>query len=158
MRISNKLIYFLHKHKKIRKRKEENLPPWKEKLHQFNEKHLKRQEIFVERMIPLLIVLLLLIIFGEFSHTLNFFNWNWMEQVAGFFSSHEDAIYVIDQIIIAFFVVDLYFSFFKKKTFIGFLKHYFLDILAVAPFGLVFRLTEIGEAQAILHVSTDIER
>lgn len=152
MALHHKIIHHLHKFHKIRKKKEENLPLWKEKWNSFNETKLGWLERFVDRSIPWLVILLLFVILGEFSQELNLFGWQWMEHVATFMNAQEHTILIIDRIIVGFFLIDIYFNFFKKATFLSFLKTSALDILAVIPLGLFFRV-EAGEAQSILHVS-----
>ena len=158
MRLHNKVIHGIRKYHRIRKAKEENLPPWKEKWHGFNRKYLHWLESLVDKLIPWLVFLLLLMILGEFSEYLNFFHWHWVDFVSEFFHEHEAIINIVDQVIITFFVIDLYFNFFRKATFVSFLKTSILDIIAVAPLGLIFRVSEISEAQSILHVTEDIEK
>ena len=143
----------------IRKRKEK-LPPWKAKWNDFNGKYLAWLEKFVEKMIPWLVLILLFVILGEYSGDLNIFHWNWIDQVSGFFHHHEAQIHLLDQVIIGFFIVDLYFNFFKKATVQSFLETSILDIIAVAPMGLIFDFAGVGvsEAQQVLHVTTEVEK
>lgn len=152
MALHHKIRHHLHKFHRMRKKKEQNLPLWKEKWNSFNETKLGWLEKFVDKLIPWLVLALLAIILGEFSHQLNFANWQWMEKIATFFDNHTAEIKMIDQIVVGFFIVDLYFNFFKKATVLSFIKTSFLDILAVAPLGLIFR-AELGEAQTILHIT-----
>ncbi len=154
--VVHKIRHKLHKFHRMRKHKEEDLSPWKQKWHDFNEEKLGWLEKIVDKAIPWLVLLLLFLILGEFSHQLNFFHWHWMDAVAEFFHHHEHEVHLIDQIIIAFFVIDLYFNFFKKASVWSFLKTSVLDIIAVAPLGLVFKVGGLGEAQSILHVTEDI--
>jgi len=156
--IHHRVRHHIHKFHKIRKLKEENLPPWKEAWHKFNDAKLGWLEHIIDKSIPWLVLALLAIILGEFSDTLNFFNWHWMEVVAEFFHEHEATVKVIDQTIIGFFVADLYFNFFKKAKISTWLKTSILDIIAVAPLGLILRVSGLGEAQSVLHVTADIEK
>ncbi|MFA6889253.1 MAG: hypothetical protein WC254_07195 [Candidatus Woesearchaeota archaeon] len=158
VKIIHKIRHHLHKFHKIRKRPEYPLPTWKHKWNIFNETKLYGLEKFVEWMLPWLVILLLFIIVGEFAHVINYFQWAWLERVALFFEEYKSFIDVIDKVITGFFVVDLYFNFFKKKTFWSFLKTSFVDILAVAPLGLIFRVGGLSEAQAIIHVTSDVEK
>jgi len=89
---------------------------------------------------------------------LNFFHWAWIDKITGFFHQHEEIITIIDQIIVSFFVIDLYFNFFKKKTVMAFLRTSILDIIAIAPMGLLFDLAGIAEAQKAIHVTTETEK
>ena len=63
---------------------------------------------------------------------------------------------IVDQIVVTFFVIDLYFNFFKKATVWSFIKTSFLDILAVAPLGLLFRVAGLGEVQSALHIEKEV--
>lgn len=150
--------YHIKKYQQLRKEKEEHLPRWKEAWNSFNECYMGWLEQFVDGLIPWLVLLLLFIILGEFSHSLNIFHWGWLDSVAEFFEHNEAAVRAIDHVIIAFFVIDLYFNFFKKRTVWRFLKTSILDLIAVAPLGLLLRVAEISEAQSILHVTTEIEK
>lgn len=144
---------------RLRKRKEENLPPWKEKWNDFNENYLGWLEHFVEKAIPFLVLLLFFIIIGEYSSYLNIFNWHWVEGVSVFFEQNVAKIEIIDQLIVSFFVADLYFNFFKKRTVWEFIRTSFVDILAIAPVGLLLRFyEEIGQAQQALHVAGEAEK
>jgi hypothetical protein len=154
--IHHRIRHKIRRYHRMRKIKEENLPAWKEKWNSFNEKRLGWLEKTVDRLIPWLVLLLLFIILGEFSEQLNLFDWQWMETAAEFFHAYEDIIHIIDRIIIGFFIADLYFNFFKKAKISTWLKTSILDIIAVAPLGLIFRVSEISEAQSILHVTEDI--
>ena len=151
---------FRHKLTKLHRlrKKKERLPPWKRKWNNFNEKYFGWLEIFVEKMIPWLVLILLLVLIGEYSHYINIFHWNWLEQVSEFFHHYESKVNLLDQVIVSFFIVDLYFNFFKKKTISSFVKTSILDIIAVAPLGLFFRVAEVGEAQTFLHVGAEVEK
>lgn len=148
----------VHKNHLMRKNKDDELPNWKYKWNHFNETRLGKLEHFVEVAIPWFVLILLFIILGEFSYELNFFNWSWLNSVGDFFAKYHTPIHLFDQIIIGFFVVDLYFNFFKKKTFWIFLKTSFIDIIAIAPLGLILRFARVGEAQTALHVGAEIEK
>lgn len=155
----NRIASHIHRHHRLRKKKEADAPKWKKSWNKFNETYFGMLEHLVEVLIPWMVILLIFIIFGDFSREINIVNWQWLESLAQFFDYHKEPIETIDQIIIAFFVIDIYFNFFKKKTVGSFLKTSFLDILAVAPLGLIFRSFGLGgEAQSILHVSGEVEQ
>jgi len=118
-------------------------------------------------MIPWLVILLLFIVIGEFGHDINHFihnmglhEWQWLNNLSDFVHHHHTLVLIIDNIIIAFFAIDLYFNFFKSPTFWIFLRKNFIDILAVLPLGLVIghsaKLTT--EAQEVTHVAVDSEK
>ncbi len=76
---------------------------------------------------------------------------------------------VIDYVIIAIFVVDLIFLGIKAKTVSFFFKHYWLDLLAVFPFGLIFEFVskfyrgalvteELLLGQKIVHETVEAEK
>lgn len=159
--IHHRIRHRIYKFHKIRKQKESDLPCWKHDWNQFNERNLGWLEHFVDRAIPWIVLLLFIIILGEFSYLFNFHDWAWLTSVSDFFQRHSLEFKIVDDIIVAFFVVDLYFNFFKKKTFWSFLKTSILDIIAIAPLGLIFRVSElgaeVGRAQSALHVASDIE-
>jgi hypothetical protein len=164
-RLHRKIIHHVTKHHRMRKVKEENLPPWKEKWNNFNETKLGWLEHFVEKAIPWLVMILIFILIGEFTvileeygYTLIILSWPWTEIVVPLVHSNASAIEIIDKIIISFFVIDLYFNFFKKRTVLEFLKTSFIDILAIAPIGLLLELSRIGEAQTAIHVAGEVEK
>jgi hypothetical protein len=157
--IHKHVIRFLHKYHKIRKAKETGRPEWKERWNEWNDANLGWIERFVEHMIPWLVLLLLFILIGEFSSTINVFRWDWLDIFGQFMLRNEHTVGIIDNVIVGFFVADLYFNFFKKKTVWKFIKTSFIDIIAVAPVGFIFRLFGIGvEAQAALHVVATVEK
>ena len=123
----------------------------KRKLTNNRQKALKWIENFTDSIIPFLLVLLGIMIILEnplltLVHLENYEPW----------------ITLIDYVIVAFFVIDLIFKWFKVKGILSFLKMYWLDIIAVFPFFLIFRLyirlstlvrigAEIREAQQVVH-------
>lgn len=156
--IHHRIVHHVRNLHRIRKLKEKGLPSWKENWGNFNEQYLGWLENFVEWAIPWLVLLLLFIILGEYSSDLNFFHWAWVENVSLFFEHYETVLVVIDKVIVGFFVVDLYFNFFKKKTVMGFLRTSILDIIAVAPMGAIFDLAGIAETQKAIHATTELEK
>jgi len=153
-----KLAHHVRTLHRLRKHKEEHLPPWKERWHSFNEKNLGWLELFVEKLIPWLVLILLIIILGEFSEAINFFRWEWLTKVYEFFEAHVYEFEIIDNIIITFFVIDLYFNFFKKATLWSFIKTSFIDILAVIPLSLIFRIAGLSEVQTAVHVTESVQK
>lgn len=114
-------------------------------------------EIFVDKSIPYLLGILLLVIIWEiFFHE--------------FMVKYHTAVQIIDWIIIAFFAIDLGFKYNRMRNFPKFLKSSWLEIIAIFPFFLVFRFFEgiidilgIGETaivqtQKVVHVSTEVEK
>lgn len=107
-------------------------------------KWLKDVELIVDRSIPFLLVLLAVLIIVDFTH---------------FGEAHHHIIVWIDNFIIAFFIIDLLFKWNHATNAVNFIKLYWIDIIAVFPFYLIFRLyavaTEItiaGErTQKLLH-------
>lgn len=114
-------------------------------MHPFFEK----LEHFNSRLIPYALVALLIVIILEFAyHTQN--------------PLYHLVLQITDYLIIAIFVVDLIFIAHKCKTVKFFFRNYYLDILAVFPFALAFRLVneiylvfrlgrEFTLAQSIFH-------
>ena len=92
-------------------------------------KWLHKVEYVVDRIIPYsLIVLVVLIVLELFFH----------EKIKNYLLIIE----ILDYIIIAIFMVDLYFKYERVRNFKTFLKKYWLDVIAVFPFFLVFRMFE----------------
>jgi len=93
------------------------------------EKFWKKVEQINSKIIPYaLVVLLVIIIYELFFHLEN-------ERI-------DLAVKVVDGIVIAIFVVDLIFLAIHSKNTRFFFKNYWLDILAVLPLGIVFRVVE----------------
>lgn len=121
-----------------------------------NKKRWDEVEVVVDDAIPyLLLVLLGIIILELFFHPLAVKYHTW--------------IMVADWVIITFFVVDLIFKYLRVRILPVFIKKYWLDILAVFPFFLFFRVFEeaarlLGEIrdlplqfQKIVHVGLELK-
>jgi len=109
-------------------------------------------EVFVDKSIPYALVALL------FTIGIHFFFKDIAEQYAFFIDS-------IDQIVIGIFIIDLVFKYIRSKSMNFFFKHYWLEILAVFPFYVIFRViepllitTELTTAQSALHTGLEIEK
>ncbi len=119
-------------------------------------KWLHKIEILVDKLIPPLLVILLLIIVGEI----------WFHE---FMIKNHTYVQIIDWTIVFVFVLDLIFKYIRIRNIPKFLRASWLDILAVFPFFLVFRLFEglvglfgIGETvtqtQRIVHLGVESEK
>jgi hypothetical protein len=99
----------------------------------------KKVEHFVDKSIPYLLILLLVIVFVDIFYT----------DIA---HKYEATILTIDIIIVCFFVVDLIFKYLRVQNIPKFLRTYWLDILAIFPFFLLLRVFEevllVSEASA----------
>jgi hypothetical protein len=104
----------------------------------------ERMERIIDKSVPLVLILLaVLIIAGLFIDLHHYEPW----------------VAILDIFIVAFFVVDLIFKWTHTREVKKFLKLYWLDILAVFPFYLLFRvylftveIAKVGEeAQKVLH-------
>ncbi len=117
---------------------------------------LHKTELFVDRVIPLFVLLLLAIIVIEL-----FF--------PGIGEHYHIWITCADTIIVIFFVIDLLFKYLRIRKIPEFLKTCWLDIIAIFPFFLLFRLIEraviIAEVsgsfkqfQMLFHEGIEIEK
>ncbi len=117
---------------------------------------LKEVELIVDISIPYLLVLLTFLIIVEFFLT------KAAEKYSLFFD-------IFHGLILFIFVLDLIFKYQRTRTLKQFFTHYWLDILAVFPFYLVFRLFEqltllfrfselAQESQKILHEGLEVEK
>ena len=117
---------------------------------------LHRIEVIVDKAIPYLVLILLILIIGEFTH------YKLIEENA-------NLVLLIDYIIVIVFIIDLSFKYYRVKNAKIFIKKYWLDIIAVFPFFLLFRLVEevilffrisaeLAETQKILHTGVEIGR
>lgn len=165
---SKKIHQHLVHHYQRRKHIElDELPKWKRIVLEFNHKYLHWLEHIVEHAIPWLVLILLFIIIAEFgneiNHVINLLfhrSFHTLAEVAEIAEKNHATILAIDKVIISFFVVDLYFNFFKKATLKSFFRTYFIDVIAVLPLGLALETVarEIGGAQSVTHVVVDTER
>ncbi|MBS3151498.1 hypothetical protein J4443_03915 [Candidatus Woesearchaeota archaeon] len=117
---------------------------------------LKKIEHFTDRIIPYLLILLAAVLILEF-----FFK--------GSAQKYYLYIWVTDAVIIFFFALDLAYKFNRVRKLKLFLKKYWLDIIAVFPFFLVFRLVEeifvlfrlgpeLSEGQKFFHIGLETEK
>ena len=165
---SNKIHKHLIHHYQRRKHIElDELPKWKRTVLEFNHKYFHWLEHIVEHAIPWLVLILLFIIIAEFGNEINRFieflfnrSFHALAEVAEIAEKNHATILAMDKVIISFFVVDLYFNFFKKATLKSFFRTYFIDVIAVLPLGLALEAVarEIGGAQSVTHVAVDTER
>ena len=86
-------------------------------------------ELLVDKIIPYCVIFLLVLILIEFV---------FKEEV----KPYNFYLLLLDYLILAIFCVDLVFKYLKVRKIPAFLRHYWLDILAVFPFFLVFRIFE----------------
>lgn len=121
-------------------------------------KWLHKLEVIVDKSIPYLLLLLLVLILLEI----------FFKETAEHYALQID---IADYFIIFAFVIDLTFKYMRVKNIKKFIRHFWLDILAVFPFFLVFRVFEaiaglvsttisegVASFQAILHESIEAER
>ncbi len=86
-------------------------------------------EVIVDKSIPYLVLILLVLLIGEFTH------YKLVEE-------NENIVLIIDYFVVLVFIVDLSFKYYRVKDSKIFIKKYWLDIIAVFPFFLLFRLVE----------------
>ncbi len=117
---------------------------------------INKMEVLTDKAVPYALVLLMIIIaveifFADIAH------------------QYHSYILAMDYVVISVFAVDLVFKYIHSRTNKGFVKKYWLDIIAVFPFIVMFRVFEeiillariergIGEAQAVLHTGVGIEK
>lgn len=90
---------------------------------------LKKVELVADKLIvPALVAVFFIVVVELFFHD--------------FAQSIHSQIVVLDYVVITIFVVDLSFKVYRASTWKGFLKSHWLEILAVMPFFVVFRLVE----------------
>jgi hypothetical protein len=100
----------------------------------------------VDKSIPYFIVALGLVLIVDLTHLVDL-------------HAYEPGPTVFDVIVTIVFVTDLVFKWFRTRKVLAFLRHYWIDIIAVFPFFLIFRVVAyVGEffrageeAQRILH-------
>ncbi|MBI2507884.1 hypothetical protein HYV89_02925 [Candidatus Woesearchaeota archaeon] len=117
---------------------------------------LKKLEHITDRVIPYLLILLAAILIVEF----------FFKEIA---LAYHNLITTGDLIIVLFFSMDLAFKFNRVRKVKLFLKKYWLDIIAVFPFFLLFRLVEevfflfrlspeLSEGQKFFHIGLETEK
>ncbi len=117
---------------------------------------LHKIEVLVDKIIPILLVVIIVIIVGEFAYT-------------EFMEEHRFFVEVIDGIVVFVFILDLIFKYIRIRNFPKFLRASWIDILAIFPFFLVFRLFEgliglfgagetVARTQQVVHVGVEIEK
>jgi len=110
-----------------------------ERLFEHHEHHspFSKLEHLVDAVIPYLILLLLVLIIGEFAFK-------------EFFHQYEHQIEILDKFIIIVFIIDLVVKYLRVRQVPMIIKHFWIDILAVFPFYLFFRFGEtfLGLSQA----------
>ena len=127
-----------------------------ERLFEHHEHHspFSKLEHLVDAVIPYLILLLLVLIIGEFAFK-------------EFFHQYEHQIEILDKFIIIVFIIDLVVKYLRVRQVPMIIKHFWIDILAVFPFYLFFRFGEtflglsqaaVGDTQMIVHESVEIEK
>lgn len=117
-------------------------------------------EVVVDKLIPSCLVILLVIIIIELG----------FEGLVEHYSLHTP-IMIADGFVVGVFVADLIFKYIRTRKIKEFAKKYWLDILAVFPFFLVFRVFEAAAgafsaatmegtqtAQKILHEGLEVEK
>lgn len=100
-------------------------------------KTLHKIELWVDRVIPYLVLTLLVLIILEFA---------FKEEA----KPYELYIEIIDVLVLVFFCIDLVFKYMKVKKIPQFLRHHWLDIIAIFPFFLLFRFFE--EVYTIINI------
>ena len=117
---------------------------------------LHKVEVIVDKSIPYLVLILLILIIGDFTNY-------------KLITENENITVLIDYFIVIIFIIDLSFKYYRIKNAKLFIKKYWLDIIAVFPFFLMFRLvdeviiffnlgSEIVRSQEILHTGVEIGR
>ncbi|MEK6906974.1 MAG: hypothetical protein AABW45_00425 [Nanoarchaeota archaeon] len=117
---------------------------------------LHELEFLADKSIPyLVLVLLILIVLDIFYHEKTI--------------PYENQILILDYFIVLVFIIDLSFKYYRVRNAKTFLKKYWIDIIAVFPFFLMFRLVEeililtsisqsLTESQKVLHSGVEIGR
>jgi len=144
-------------------RSKQKLPKWKKKICTFNNAKLAWLKKFVRILIPWLVLILLLIVIGEFSEEINnavtFFNMEPIQtltNLGNYVHNHMFEVIIFDLVVILFFLIDLYFSFCISPTWKFFLRHNYLDILAIIPIGFFAETASVTtSSQKLTHIAAD---
>ncbi len=106
-------------------------------------------EVLIDRLVPFAVILLLGVLIIEF----------FFQDLA---ETYHTSLGVIDYCILSIFSIDLIFKYLRIRVFSNFIKDCWLDIIAIFPFFLIFRVfesiliftelpKELRQAQLILH-------
>jgi len=117
---------------------------------------LQKLEIFTDEAIPYALIILAGVIIIEF----------FFKDIA---EHYELYLMIIDNLVVLLFIIDLVYKYVRIKPFSLFLKHSWLDIIAVFPFVLLFRFVEVvadvifferalKEGQTVLHESVELQK
>lgn len=114
---------------------------------------LHKIEHAIDASVPYLLVALLIIT------SIDIFYAEMAEQYAS-------QIELIDEIIISLFIIDLAFKYRRARSVPKFLKSHWIDIIAVIPFYMIFRLVDefilvsevVKEGQQTLHIAEGVEK
>ena len=117
-------------------------------------KRLHNVEVIVDMLIPYCVLALMTLIFTE----LFFYE---------FAHYYEGYIRIVDVVILSFFWCDLIFKYIRVRNVPKFFRTYLIDIIAVFPFFLLFRLFEgvamlltetFSQGQLLFHEGIEVER
>lgn len=86
-------------------------------------------EVLIDRLVPVAVLILIPIIIIDF----------FFENIA---TKYHSTLVILDYIIIGIFVIDLIFKYIRIRNFKNFIKTCWLDIIAIFPFFLIFRVIE----------------
>jgi len=120
-------------------------------------KSLKKLEIVIDKIIPILLIILIFVIIGELL---------FKEQI------HKYSLYIdmFDAFLIITFGTDLAFKYHRIRKLKTFIRKYWIEILAIFPFFLIFRLYEeiallfgglrefILPSQQVLHEGVEVQK
>jgi|GEM_PF-4290227 len=138
----------------------------RERLLQWNRRHLAGLEDLIIILMPWALLMLLLLLIAHEGELI----FNLIARIGlhleTFLAMHEFSIHFAEQllllehILIGLFVLDLYFKFSKSHSLYMFFRHYAIDILAILPFGLIIRgfalvagvQESVRDAQEITHI------
>src|SRR3989338_1380220 len=104
---------------------------------------LHKTESIVDRSIPYIVILLLFIIISDF----------FLKEI---YYKYELYFAIGDYFVLSVFIIDLIFKFNRVRQFKVFLRKYWLDIIAVFPFFLLFRVFE--EVVSFFRISSELSR
>ncbi len=110
-------------------------------------------EVIVDKLIPPMLIVLLGLIIVEI----------WFHDIA---EHYHTLIISLDYLVLSVFVIDVIFKYIRIKPFKTFLRKSWLDILAIFPFAMIFRVFEsffgfsqvFKKGQMIIHESLEAEK
>jgi len=68
-------------------------------------------------------------------------------------AKYENILIILDSIVLIIFVFDIFILFRRAKTFKEFIKHYWIDIIAILPFNAIFKTAKLFRVSRVIKIA-----